>query len=300
VAQRTPEQQRAVARAHRMGRERERAARSVFSPGVGPRLALLRDAAVCFVAAVALDDDAGADVAAMGPEEAWERLDALVERGTVAKPPADVAAARRWLAASRPLEEPEAPGEQEDAIAAAFASVRWLARCVDPRTPAAVRRQGMLRRAALAVGVAVLLASGLAMALAPVNIALDKPVSASSIPEGSTRRPAGLTNGRVELTCGAETKHDGSPWFAVDLGAPQAIDRVVVYNRGDGDPAESLPLALEVGDSLTSFETVATRTDAFTRTRPWTAAGLHRTARFVRVRKTTSGTLALAEIEIYR
>jgi hypothetical protein len=283
-----------------MGRERERAARSLYASSVGPRLALLRDAAACFVGALALDEDARADVGELEPRSAWERLDAMVDRGVVAKLPPEVVAARRWLASSRPLREPDAPGEEEDAVASAFAAVRWLARQVEPRTPAAVQGSRGLSRGAAAVGAAVAVATGLAVLLAPTDIARGKAVAASSIPDGSNRRPPGLTNGLVEMTCGAETKDEPSAWFIIDLDAPQAFNRVVVYNRGDGNPADSVPLALEVGDSLGAFETVATRTEPFTRTRPWTVTGLHRTARYVRVRKTTKGALALGEIEIYR
>ena len=55
-----------------------------------------------------------------------------------------------------------------------------------------------------------------------------------------------------------------------------------------------------MGDSLTALETVATRKDLFTRNRPWTVEGLHRTARYVRVRRTVRGALSLDEIEVYR
>jgi hypothetical protein len=254
------------------------------------------------VAAIVLNADASAhrDVESIEPAQAWERLDAMIDTGALAQPPPEVGAARRWLATVRPLQQPVGPGQEDDALAAAFVAVRWLARQADPRTPAAVMRARRVRRAGLSVGVAVLAAAVLAVALRPRNIARDKPVTGSSQPEGSSRRPAGLTNGLVELTCGAETKEEASPWFVVDLGASEALDRIVVYNRGDRDPAANLPLALDVGDSLASLETVATRTETFTRTRPWTVSGLHRAARYVRVRKTTPGSLALGEIEVYR
>ena len=302
MAGRTEAQQQAVERCHRLGRERLRAARSVYSLDVGPRLGLLRDAATCFVAAIAVDVDAGAEADLDGLEaaDAWSRLDELVAGGALPGPPPELATARPWLASSSPLVTPAREGVASDAIASAFVAVRWLSCRVEPRTPVTARRARFLRIGGLALGALLLVGAVLAVVLAPRNIARGKTAMASSVPDGSNRHPSGLTNGSRELTCGAETKDEASSWFVIDFDKLTYFDRVVVYNRGDGNPAENLPLALEVGDSLTALETVATRTEPFTRTQPWIVHGLNREARYVRVRKTERGALSLDEIEVYR
>jgi hypothetical protein len=150
------------------------------------------------------------------------------------------------------------------------------------------------------LALAATIAGLVAVALAPRNLALGKKVTGSSQPDKSNRRPAGLTNGSLELSCGAETKEEDAPWFVVDLGEPTAIDRVVVYNRGDHEGDGSIPLALDVGDVLGAMDTVALRPTPFTRKDPWVVRGLQRTVRYVRVRRTTRGALVLDELEVYR
>ncbi len=279
-----------------------RAAQSLLSLDAGPRLALLRDAATCFIGALAVDADPAMedDVKRLDAEAAWARLDEMTRGGALGARPAQLDAARAWIGSSRPLATADRGAAAEEALAASFAAVRWLARRIDPRSPAAARRAGQLRVAALVLGAGVVVGGVLAAVRWPRNEALGKNVLASSVPAGSRHPPAGLTNGRIELTFGAETEDEPSPWFVVDLGAPTPVDEVVVYDRGDGDPAANLPLVLELGDSLTSLETVATRTEPFTRHDPWRSRGLHHTARFVRVRKARKGALTLDEIEVYR
>jgi hypothetical protein len=139
-----------------------------------------------------------------------------------------------------------------------------------------------------------------AVALAPKNLALGKKVTGSSQPDKSNRRPAGLTNGSLELSFGAETKEEDAPFFVVDLGEPARIDRVAVYNRGDHEGDGNVPLALDVGEALDAMATVGQRTAPFGRTDPWVVRGLDRTVRYVRVRRTTKGPLVLDEVEVYR
>jgi hypothetical protein len=139
-----------------------------------------------------------------------------------------------------------------------------------------------------------------AVALAPRDLALGKKVTGSSQPDKSNRRPAGLTNGSLELSFGAETKEEEAPFFVVDLGEPTRIDRVAVYNRGDHEGDGNVPLALDVGEALDAMTTVGERAAPFTRQDPWVVRGLDRTARYVRVRRKTKGPLVLDEVEVYR
>ena len=296
---RTDRQQRMVARCHALGRELERAARSVFSQDAGPRLGLLRDAATCFVAAAAADADPEAEVTSFDASAAWLKLDSLVAQGVVAPLPEGVTAARRWLAAARPVEAP-AGEEGRLAVASAFAAVRWLAKRVEPRTPGGVRRARVVQATALGAVLFAVVVGMAARALAPRDLALGKPVTASSKDESHGRRPAGLTNGIVEDTCGAETANDDeAPWFLVDLGEARPLRRVVVVTRGDGEPNDNLPLEVAVGETPSSLTTLGARTSPFDPTRRWTLDVGGRKVRYVRVRKTTRGLLALAEVEAY-
>jgi hypothetical protein len=151
-----------------------------------------------------------------------------------------------------------------------------------------------------ALALAATIAGLVAFALAPKNLALGKKVTGSSQPDKSNRRPAGLTNGSLEQSCGAETKEEDAPFFVVDLGEPTKIDRVAVYNRGDHEGDGNVPLALDVGEALDSMATVGERKTPFTRTDPWVVRGLDRTVRYVRVRRTSKGPLVLDEVEVYR
>lgn len=296
---RTKAQQQRVERCHRLGRERLHAAESVFTLDAGPRLSLLRDAATCFIGALLVDGDEGADVDALEAPAAWERLQAKIDEGVLPRPPPAVLAARRWLVDGKPL-DPPGPGESSDALDAAFAAVRWLRERCDPRARWSARTARTLGAVVLALALATSVAGLVAMALAPRDLALGKKVTSSTQPEKSNRRPAGLTNGSLELSFGAETKEEDAPWFVVDLGEPTAIDRVVVYNRGDHEGDGNVPLALDVGEALDAMDTVGMRSTPFTRGDPWIVRGLQRTARYVRVRRTTKGPLVLDEIEVYR
>ena len=70
------------------------------------------------------------------------------------------------------------------------------------------------------------------------NLALHKPALMSSLWEGEVQRDiataaAGGNDGRITGGCGFHTAYESDPWWQVDLGAPHAVQRVVVYNRMD-------------------------------------------------------------------
>jgi hypothetical protein len=298
LRERTPAQQQRVARCHDLGLARLRAAQSVFALDAGPRLTLLRDSATCFIAALLADAGEAIVEDELDAPSAWEKLQRRIDDGAIPQPPPAVLAARPWLASNRPLEAPGA-GEASDVLDAAFGAAHWLAGLCDPRVFAVVRGRRKLGLVAFAAALAATLAGLAVIALQPTNLALGKKVQASSQADGN-RRPAGLTNGTLELTFGAETKEEDAAWFVVDLGAATAIDRIVVYNRGDHEGDGNVPLELEVGESMDALKSVGTRTEAFSRTDPWVVRGLHRSARYIRVRRTTKGPLLLDEVEVYR
>jgi hypothetical protein len=131
------------------------------------------------------------------------------------------------------------------------------------------------------------------------NLALHKTVTMSSNHPQSIAPKDGLVNGKIEFQYGAQTDLQDDPWMLVDLGRPEHIAKIVVYNRADGWFTDSLPLILEVGLDQNSFTSLATRKDVFTSTNPWVQDNLDTTARYVRIRKTGHGYIALDEVAVY-
>jgi hypothetical protein len=177
--------------------------------------------------------------------------------------------------------------------------VRWLGTLVEPRGLAELRVERGLRVGVVAVlGVAVLAwaASGLA---ARKNIALHKPVTASSLFNGSVS-PAGLTDGVIGgAPFGIHTKVGGSPWVQVDLEGDYAIDKIEIYNRGDGYFDEGLPMTLQLSQDGATFTDLEKRTTSFSQSAPWVANAAGRKARYVRVSGALGKYVTLSELEVY-
>jgi hypothetical protein len=215
-------------------------------------------------------------------------------------------AAREALCEPQPLDA-ASPGKAE--AFAIYVSMARLAallqQAIEPRTLRQLARSSATRKAALAVAVAVTLTFPAVSLLSPVNLALHRPVTQSSVhPSRVDVGGANLVNGKIEFTYGAGTDNgidggEADPWMMVDLGRPTQIGKILIYNRGDGWFTDCLPLVLEVGADTASFKELGTRTVLFTRTNPWVVDHLAETARYVRVRKTGNGYLVLDEIEVY-
>ena len=180
---------------------------------------------------------------------------------------------------------------------AAAAAVKWLRRLAEPP----VLRRTRLRWPAVAGLAALVLAGVIAarvMTSQPANLALYRPVTASSRHPHSTA-PAdnsGLVNGQVEPTYGIHTAPKNA-WVMVELDGVHAIDTVKVYNRGDGWFDEGLPMTLELSEDGRTFAAVDTRTTHFSSTAPWVFQAGGRRARAVRIRSATY--ISLAELEVY-
>jgi hypothetical protein len=126
------------------------------------------------------------------------------------------------------------------------------------------------------------------------DVALHKPVITSPlrVPPATAE---GVTDGRTRGTYAVQTL-DGKPAFVtVDLERPYEIQRVKVYNRGDGWFYDTFPISLDVSDDGMTFKQVARRTEYF---EVWTVELGGKSARFVRVSK-DNGYVALNEIEVY-
>jgi hypothetical protein len=136
------------------------------------------------------------------------------------------------------------------------------------------------------------------LAIWPTNLALGKPVTASSRGEG--RGPFSLlTNGDLEPAFGLHTKKEDHPWAVIDLEAPVPIGSIRVYNREDGYQDEQLPLEVQLSVDGTSYTTIASRDQVFTQSWPWRIHGGGAVARYIRLRVERESTLCLSEVEVF-
>jgi hypothetical protein len=176
----------------------------------------------------------------------------------------------------------------------------WLRSQIDLRTP--TYRTG--ERVGRTVGVAILgvwLVYALLHAIfPPKNLALKRPVRASSHQPG-TPDPGGLVDGATTATYGFHTdvnQKDASATIELEKSSP--LRKVVVYNRSDQNFDDSLPLSIEVSTDGTTFHEVARRTEHFGDgsflSPPWTAS-LHDYGRYVRLR--SKHYIALNEVEVF-
>jgi hypothetical protein len=136
------------------------------------------------------------------------------------------------------------------------------------------------------------------LALGPRNLALHRPVTASSQAEDKPLAVA-LVNGVLESEFGAHTQKEASPSFTVDLGQPTKFGSVRVYNRADGYEDEQVPLELAVSNDGTNFTVIARTRLMFTQAFPWRIRVDGGPARFVRLQAPRNTALCLSEVEIF-
>lgn len=72
------------------------------------------------------------------------------------------------------------------------------------------------------------------------NIALGKPARQSSSVYPAERAVDGNTFGNDNTNSYAHTHNEADPWWEVDLGSDQAIDRIVIWNRAESGGTEVL------------------------------------------------------------
>jgi hypothetical protein len=183
---------------------------------------------------------------------------------------------------------------------AARAVVRSLRGLVEPRGLAELRFVRDLRvGAAGVVAVAFLAWVGLGL-FGRENIALHRPVTTSGVHPSALSPPSGLTDGVISgAPYGVHTQVGDAPWVQVDLGAIRRIDRVKIYNRGDGYLDDGLPLTLQLSENGVHFIDVDTRTASFTQVRPWVFKAQGSSARYVRVKAARGKYVALSELEVF-
>ena len=91
------------------------------------------------------------------------------------------------------------------------------------------------------------------------------------------------------------TAEEDKPWVEIDLGAPQAISRVIVENRQDCCTERAVPLVLEVSLDQKTFRQVAREDEVFD---TWRAKFEKVEARYVRVRAARRTMLHLSLVRV--
>ena len=115
---------------------------------------------------------------------------------------------------------------------------------------------------------------------------------------------AGGVDGVKNGSYGFHTGGDAKPWWQVDLGQPVALDRIVIYNRGDGnveDRAARLHVLLgNDGENWTTlYQHDGAKFSGFVDNKPLVVPAKGKQARFVRIQLPEVGYLHLDEVEVY-
>jgi hypothetical protein len=189
-------------------------------------------------------------------------------------------------------------GDAVDRVQSYRPLIAWLRSLTEPRTIREIKFQRAIRVTFATVVPLALVIWGLYRLITPVNIALHKPVVASSMHPYSTSQPSGLTDGVKSGTYGVHTNQEESPWVQVDLQDVYRIDKVSIYNRGDGWFDDGLPMTLLFSENGTDFKEVDKRTTTFGQWMPWTYKAHKARARYIRVAGNKGTFVALSELEV--
>jgi hypothetical protein len=204
------------------------------------------------------------------------------------------------LVAQDPLAFDKLPSDQvAERIQPIRLIVGWLRDLVEPRTLRQIKIQRGVRVGLLGAAVLGVVIWGLATAFAPKDIALLKPVTVSSVHPAATSPPSGLVDGTRSGTYGVHTNREESPWVQVDLLDVYRINKVKVYNRGDGWFDDGLPMTLQFSENGTDFVEVDKRTLNFGQFSPWSFNAQQKKARYVRVTGAHGTFVALSELEVF-
>jgi hypothetical protein len=289
----------------RLGRDRAEAADRLLEPHTAGALTLYRDAAVLLMAGFVAARTGEAPRAPLRGDEVLERFLALEPAPTLG---GDAPLRAAFLDGVR---TPDAVGADRLPAEAALrlaetarTIVRALANLVEPRSLPEIRFTRKARLMALgALVVLPLFWGAVLLAARRTNLALHKPVTASSVLPDALSPPSGLTDGVTHGAYGAHTDlgRDGAPpWLMVDLEGTYVVDSFKVYNRGDSALQASLPLTLQVSEDGTNFTDVGTRTIYFGQDMPWRLDPLKpQRARYVRVLGQPGKYVVLSELKVF-
>lgn len=171
---------------------------------------------------------------------------------------------------------------------------RWLEGSVDPRTVAKLRIMRALRLAGAVLAVLFLARAGIRKLIAPKDVALGKPVVASSHYAG-TPDAGGLTDGDTRAL-GVHTLVESAPWVTVDLGKSYRVRTVRIHNRSDCCVDEGLGLVVEVGGPADPAPFVAQRNEHY---EVWDIDAGGKEAQMITLRLPRNGYIALSELEVF-
>jgi hypothetical protein len=206
---------------------------------------------------------------------------------------------REALAASHPLYLDRLEGYELARLRVALNRAAGVLRgCVEARSRNEIRALRWGRRGTLSVLVLVAAWMGVRWRVAPVNVAVGKPVHASS---HHPNTPVGneLVDGRPGFVFALLTASEDSPHVDIDLQDDYALDRIAVYNRSDGWWDDCLPLVVELSRDGATYAEVGRREEYFGFNTPWTIMASGRIARIVRLRVARPSYLALGRVEVF-
>jgi hypothetical protein len=304
----TPEQRAQLARLHEAAVERLRAARDLRdATRIGAAGAIYRETLLVLPRAVLFASNPERPVESLDAAGAWREL----ER-TLLSPEPDPAFYDDKGQRVQAFREAQALAlEQDPLVLDRLAPVDAISRLdlvhetairllerIEPRSRQVIRLSRVARLAAAAASVLAVLVLMVVWAVRPKNVALGKPVTASSYFPGSPGADA-LVNGEIESPLASATARSALAWFSIDLLVDHAIGKVVIYNRSDQFGRETTPFSVELSADGKSFREAARLSEQSTPGQRW-ALELHgEVARYVRLRKLDESGLALSEIEVY-
>jgi F5/8 type C domain-containing protein len=176
-------------------------------------------------------------------------------------------------------------------------ALHWALEVLNRPTEQQRNLQRCIRFAAVGAIVLLLFVASTAWLQRLPNLALGRPVSASSVAFGGT--PDKAVDGVRYGALGFHSDGPSSAWWSVDLGRAYTLERVVAYGRADCCFDQSVPLAFEVSLDGKKYRRISERTELFTQSDPWLIPGQANIARFIRFRTLRKTHLVLSEIEVY-
>ncbi|HEY6555967.1 MAG TPA: discoidin domain-containing protein [Polyangiaceae bacterium] len=240
------------------------------------------------------------DVARLETATAFHKLKTLIEARDLPHPPPDFADTETLISNQDALSADALPPAEVMRVTESLQrTLRWLRGRIEPRTLGELKRDKRLRLGAFTLALLTLLITSIVWLVKPQSLAHGKPVLVSSNHPNSTAPAGGLTDGNTKDGYGVHTNLEQHPWVSVDLGQSHAIDRVKIYNRGDGWFNDALPLKLEFSEDGKRFDLVQERTKPFTQAAPWVYRAEGKKARYVRISGRSGGFVALSELEVF-
>ena len=284
----------------RAGDQRAQAADELFEGQAAASLPLYREAALLFMAALIAVDPGASLVEPLRPDQVVLQFESIEKKAACPAPQKEVDEFFGLVTTSDPLAlDRLPPAEARAKIRSIRFIVLWLRELNEPRTLRQIKIQRVVRVFVTSVVVIGGLIWGLMALFKPVNIALHKPVSVSSLHPSAASPPSGLTDGETSGSYGVHTNKEESPWVQVDLGDVYRLSKIKIYNRGDGWFDDGLPMTLTISENGTNWTEIDKRTKSFGQWMPWVVDAAKRRARYIRVEGNHGAFVALSELEAF-